>query len=320
MPKEQCGGVRLRGTDIANHIVRSALDVARITNMCVSIVFIDLVKAFDYVLREAVIGWPHCSFKSKLTWLTNLGLTPCQAQDLICELDTNGSILEQLEVHPTICQLFTSLHSSTWFVVDGAPGTLVTKKGGRQGCRFGGKLFNFVYSKALSEVHEKLKKSGVEFSFPFDCHRPFWLPCTSATSSESIKDATFVDDEAFLLFARSPKSLNQAICTCLEVVSLIFSKYNMSLNWSKGKSEAIVVYRGKNARLMSSQLEQEDGSRSLCVRSLGKKLNIVDSYKHVGSVVQSAGLLIKDAKHRASSALSAYAPLAMRVFGSNSIS
>ena len=91
VPKEQCGGVRRRGTDIANHIVGSALDVARITNTCVSIVFIDLVKAFNYVLREAVVGWLHCSFNSKLTWLTNLGLTPCQAQDEICERDTKGS-------------------------------------------------------------------------------------------------------------------------------------------------------------------------------------------------------------------------------------
>lgn len=91
----------------------------------------------------------------------------------------------------------------------------------------------------------------------------------------------------------------------------------LSTIWSKGKSE--VAYRGKNARRMSLQLEQEDGSRSLFVRSLGKTLNVVDLYKHVGSVVQSAGLLIKDAKHRASSALSACAPSAMRVFDSNCI-
>lgn len=58
-------------------------------------------------------------------------------------------------------------------------------------------------------------------------HRPFWLPCKSAKSDESIKDATFVDDEASLLFTQSPKLLNQAICTCSKVVSYVFTKYNM---------------------------------------------------------------------------------------------
>eukprot|EP00973_Karenia_brevis_P000115 15107-Karenia_brevis.AAC.1 len=61
IPKEQCGAAAGRGTDLATHVIRSAIDYASLQGLAISILFIDLTKAFDYLVREIALGWPHKS-------------------------------------------------------------------------------------------------------------------------------------------------------------------------------------------------------------------------------------------------------------------
>eukprot|EP00973_Karenia_brevis_P046529 6452647-Karenia_brevis.AAC.1 len=51
----QCGCVSKRGCDIANHIVRSFIDCAALLGNCLFVLFLDLVKAFDLVIREILM-------------------------------------------------------------------------------------------------------------------------------------------------------------------------------------------------------------------------------------------------------------------------
>ena len=57
MPDMQCGAVPARGADYANHLARSVLDYAYLTNRCVSMLFLDLEKAFDHAVREYLWGF-----------------------------------------------------------------------------------------------------------------------------------------------------------------------------------------------------------------------------------------------------------------------
>ena len=61
LPQTQCGAARAKGTDLANHLVRSALDYARGTGRSIFVLYIDLIKAFDFALGEIVAGWPRNS-------------------------------------------------------------------------------------------------------------------------------------------------------------------------------------------------------------------------------------------------------------------
>ena len=56
-PPNQCGAALGKGTDLASHCVRLALDVAKIKGLSIAIIFVDLSKAFDHALREVVLGW-----------------------------------------------------------------------------------------------------------------------------------------------------------------------------------------------------------------------------------------------------------------------
>lgn len=81
------------------------------------------------------------------------------------------------------------------------------------------------------------------------------------------------------------------------------------------------MYRGRGSKDARQQRLLPDGS--LCVKlpddADADYLHVARSYKHIGSVVADDRSLAEDAKLRARSALSAYAPLACRLFSSDSI-
>ena len=58
MPEDQHGAVSGRGSDFASHTVRSFIEFCLLSTRSFFILFVDLVKAFDRVVRELVLGWP----------------------------------------------------------------------------------------------------------------------------------------------------------------------------------------------------------------------------------------------------------------------
>ena len=94
----------------------------------------------------------------------------------------------------------------------------------------------------------------------------------------------------------------------------------MTVNFDLGKTEALVIYRGKKALQEKQNLLRPDGSRGINIPvgspSTSVFLNVVDGYKHLGSWVDSAGSLVPDATKRSRSAMSSYVPLSLKIFGS----
>ena len=57
--REQRAGVPGRGTDLANHIVRTYIDHANIRGKSIAVILVDLSAAFDPVVCEIALGWPR---------------------------------------------------------------------------------------------------------------------------------------------------------------------------------------------------------------------------------------------------------------------
>ena len=57
VPDNQYGAVAGRGTDFASHIISSAIAAASLSQWSIFILFVDLVKAFDRVIRQIAYGW-----------------------------------------------------------------------------------------------------------------------------------------------------------------------------------------------------------------------------------------------------------------------
>ena len=95
MPSTQFGAVSKRGADQASHIVRTAIDVAARWNFSIVVLFLDLVKAFDRVIRELVYGWGPTPPVDKVAFLKTRGVSERAAAWIIDYLEVHGNLLAQ---------------------------------------------------------------------------------------------------------------------------------------------------------------------------------------------------------------------------------
>jgi len=141
MPECQNGAVAGRGSDFAGHVIRSLLDLATLASLSVFVLFIDLVKAFDRVVREIVFGFPD-DVDDALAYLYGLGLNHDQAHWYAQFVAVHGPLFLQWGVKPKAVRLLRNLHASSWFSYGDLETAIVVRVGGRQGCKFGAMIFN----------------------------------------------------------------------------------------------------------------------------------------------------------------------------------
>eukprot|EP00973_Karenia_brevis_P042286 5852134-Karenia_brevis.AAC.1 len=113
-----------------------------------------------------------------------------------------------------------------------------------------------LYSIALGRLRAKLDDHGIILKVKArGASKAFWCSAgVSATfnkdkddSATTVVEVTYVDDEAIMLAATSPKALNRAIATLLEVLVDVFRKFGFRINWKEGKTECFVTFRGRHA-------------------------------------------------------------------------
>ena len=111
LPDGQSGCVRGRGTSFVCHTSRAFLDHCQLKGLSAFVLFLDLAKAFDLVVREFVFGVRQ-GFESDIDEeIKALGLLPEDAMELARELSLRGSLLDQLGAGPLVAQLAAALHT-----------------------------------------------------------------------------------------------------------------------------------------------------------------------------------------------------------------
>jgi hypothetical protein len=334
LPDDQFGGVPGGGTDFANHLIRSLLQLAKVAGMSAFVLFLDLEKAYDRIVRELVFGMPHNNDMACTEYLESIGVTANSSMMIASHLDTDGTVFDEAHVHPRVTRAINALHCGAWFRYGTRRSVISSPTGARQGCKLGGIIFGAAYMRALREVRARLSQSGIVLKIRFDPSSPMWsdiagtIHCDNEgraddegeVTKEAI-EATFVDDEALVIIAPSPAKLDIAIDKLLSIISEVFEAFALTINWAPGKSEGMLTYRGKNASKALEKRRLPD--KSLAVRlpiddasGSARHLHIVPCFKHLGGHIAADGGLATEARHRCSSAMQAYVPIASRVFGS----
>ena len=121
-----------------------------------ALIFADLVKAFDRVLRAVVMGDssinddPASGGHVRERW-SESGVPDKVVNDAIAYVRKTGGVLSEAALHPGVLHMLRDLHDGTWFRLDG--GHLIeTSLGSRQGCKFGAIIFNLMYCRALDDL------------------------------------------------------------------------------------------------------------------------------------------------------------------------
>ena len=152
---EQFGATRKRGTDFAAHLTSCFIQYCMLSSLSCFILFVDLSKAFDMVIREVLMSFKQSFTDDPISCLEAYGLHHGHAAALAGELQEKGSLLDQLGVDKGITELLKSVHTESWFVRTGSDNAIVTSRGGRQGCKLGSIVFNLIYSRALRKLRER---------------------------------------------------------------------------------------------------------------------------------------------------------------------
>ena len=326
----QFGAVARRGTSLAILALRCFLDMCALQGRSAFVLFVDLSKAFDYAIREVALGWLEGAPPDRpgqLRHFLSLGLDLDIAEALVDLITAEGSLFEQLGVCSEASSMARSLHTGAWFMLPGDTEVLVSRCGGRQGCKLGALLFNMIYSVALRRVARSLIGEGIALHVPTagmalwgprPNSQPSWTPVHS--SDIPLVELTYVDDEALLLSARSPAALLSAQASLLSHVCTVFRSMGFVINWKAGKSECFLIFRGKRAAEHRRRFPPDHSSLPLPSICGSEHLRVVDQYKYLGSKVTCDNSVIPDAAYRVQRTMLTYGPLAGCLFGSSRIS
>lgn len=119
--------------------------------------------------------------------------------------------------------------------------------------------------------------------------------------------------------APNGRALDSAIEIVLSTLICIFRLLQLEINWAKGKTECLLLYRGKRATRYL-QRRRVDGKLWVQVEAYPEvRVHVVTSYQHLGTVTSLPRVGTSDAKHRSDTALTSYVPIANKVFSSQLI-
>ena len=135
--------------------------------------FIDLVAAYDSVVREPAFGFPHSYAGNKIDYLLSVGLERDIAMWLVKYIEIEKPIFERIGVPRKICRMINAIHTMSWARYGNLTLVIVSSKGGRQGCKLGGIIFNAIFTLAMEEVRGKLSSGGIIFEAKFLKDAPF---------------------------------------------------------------------------------------------------------------------------------------------------
>ena len=168
--------------------------------------------------------------------------------------------------------------------VSDLPTCVTSKTGGRQGCKLGSITFNGFYAIALDMIRWELTKhEGVVLHLAPPEHAMWAVPDASAPPTQPVLDAAFVDDGALVLVSKTPCALDIAIDALLNTVFVVFDHLHLQLNANAGKTEALLMYRGKTAKARREARRGPDGRLRLAVPGRDVHINVVDEFKHLGT-------------------------------------
>ena len=192
-------------------------------NDSIGICFVDLLKTFDRVLRELVMGWPAI-------WIVNW-------------ITKRRPLFEEWEVHHTIGALVKNLHDGCWLAYDDLSTVVLCPTGVRQVFETGPKLLNCIYQLDTEAVKDKLRDEGIVMSLPR------WLLRGHDRNGEEILDVYFVDDGSCMIAHKQAAELVKRMRLLVATIVSIFSGFQMSVNMAKGRRRSCWLLGTRTQRL-----------------------------------------------------------------------
>ena len=196
-----------------------------------AVLFLDLTTVFHRLVREWVSGI-HVppDLMSVLQSLEAEGLNTAE----MCERLHLPSLLERLKAPPFLIQLIQDIHASTWMMIGGPNNFAQTKRGTRPGSPLADCVFHILMADILHQLQEWINEQ-VEYQ------------CLLAEYDIPGGFIAWADDLAIPWATHQANEMPGELRRILVFVMQLFEKFGFLLNLDKGKTSAVVSFRGTGA-------------------------------------------------------------------------
>ena len=311
----QFGGKKGCSTDVAHHLLHAHLSWARSTNTSCAILFVDLQSAFYSVLRSSLFAGEFHD-DTICYAMRHLGITPDdwhQVRTSVTEDNATAGIDSHQE------GILRDMFSGTHFSMQGVAEDTATMRGTRPGDPVADILFNMAFKLVVLDARQRILESA---NIPcFGSARPSTdVSCAACIPRKGFAEISFVDDIAYAMHS---DDANEVVLH-LQVISSSLhdaaAARGLKINYQAGKTEAVLKLAGTGSRAVKHRVWHECGGRLPVVTEHGTQmLQIVHSYKHLGSFMQDHAVVQKDMRHRISQARKAFGQLGRQFHGKKSV-
>ncbi|MDA8583618.1 hypothetical protein N9L68_05275 [bacterium] len=198
----QCGDLPSRSVDIAHHVVNIFCARARAMSRSCAPTFLDVLAAFDSVLR-AIAFLPEHNVYDTAQLFRRFQLPPEAVAESISHL--HSSALEEAGASDYQCEMLGEVYGASWLTVQGREEVSLTEAGTKPGYPLGDIIFNCVALRVLTKIESTLIDAGLTESIPLRADGSFESLGLAfpARASESVLpsgvsacEGSFVDDPA----------------------------------------------------------------------------------------------------------------------------
>ena len=309
----QLGGIPHKGVDFASHTLRSFLDLGRRHGRSVGVVFLDVQSAFYRLLRCLAIG-PTCTTQELHYLLQTMKIPPCATQALLVAAEQPDAFA-RIGVPDWLKRFGVVFHSHTWFHLRQDPAVSETLRGTRPGDGWADLLYNVVFGHLLRDIEAEIEDYGVQTALDWNGLRNSHAGPGDETRTSGL-NAVWADDLAIMLHHDDPAQLLEVMQQVLALYMDRMARRGLLLNMAPGKSEALILLRGKGSRDLKRQLfHVPKPSMDFSSEVFGPQtISLVPKYKHLGFTVHANCFLIAELRVRVGSANTAFGRLRKVIF------
>lgn len=293
--QSQLGGFRGLQCSFATQAVTALGKLAQHKQVSLGLLFVDLRSAFHCLLRQHAFN--GCStFPAHLRRV--LEAEGFSAQDLATLSSEHSFVFEQT-AGVDLQRHMDQAHAWTWYRLAGSESTFQTERGSRPGSPLADAAFYVAMVSILRQLRDILYQNPI---FCDAIRKLGYHP----------EILTWIDDMCIPVISSAAECLDPALISITNQVVDVLASFGFTVNFSRGKTEAICTYHGRGAPACRRQ-RFIDGHGMLELHP-NQNLRIVASYQHLGTCVTPHFAIDKEVTTRIAKATKVWRILAKSVF------
>ena len=294
-PPGQLGGFNHQQVTFGSLALRSFCKLIDSKGLSSAVVFIDLSNAFHRLIRELATG---NGLEEDLMVIFNSLREQGVPFDPSLLRDNLLGALPRLGCPQSLIRILQDIHTDTWCNLNSSA-TIRTRRGTRPGSPLADAIFHVVMADIIRELDDWIVS---QTTFTSLLRRYNLAPFS----------ITWADDLAIPWVTEDPADMPTALCVLVQQTTALFERRGFSLNFARGKTGAVVTFRGHKAPECRKEF-QIHSQPGIAISLPGQRLvhlHFENAYKHLGTFFSTQHDLQVELSYRIGMASAAFNQLA----------